>query len=162
MQKELVLEYKEYAHKSQLEDSKKNLLEAAIKATDLAYAPYSRFKVGAAVLMEDGTIFLGANLENASYPAGICAERTALSSVSVLAPGKKIKAIAVGYKNENGQNDGIVSPCGICRQTILEYEHRQKSPIAILLCNSLPDSRVVELPSVGFLLPFAFTNDSMD
>lgn len=162
MQKELKLQYQEYAHKSELSSEKQRLLEKAIDATVLAYAPYSQFRVGAAVLMEDGSVYAGANLENASYPAGICAERAALSSVSILAPNQKIKAIAVSYKNENGSNDGIISPCGICRQTIAEYEQRQNSPIAVLLCNSLPDTAVIELPSIEFLLPFTFSKESMD
>ncbi len=162
MQKELILQYKEYTHKDELASEKKRLLDAALKATELAYAPYSQFKVGAAVLMEDGTIFSGANLENASYPAGICAERAALSSASVLAPNKSIKAIAVSYRNENGSNDAIISPCGICRQTIAEYENRQPNPIEILLGNSLPDSKVIEIPSINHLLPFSFTKESMD
>ncbi|WP_447643073.1 MULTISPECIES: cytidine deaminase [Chitinophagaceae] len=162
MQKELKLQYKEYSRKDELTPEKQNLLAAAIKATDLAYAPYSEFRVGAAVLMEDGTVFSGANLENASYPAGICAERAALSSVSILAPNQTIKAIAVSYKNEKGKNDGIISPCGICRQTIAEYEQRQKSPIDILLCNSLPGTPVIELPSIEFLLPFTFSKENMD
>ncbi|MFT4203407.1 MAG: cytidine deaminase [Chitinophagaceae bacterium] len=162
MQKELVLHYKEYAHKNELGDDEQKLLDAAIGATDVAYAPYSQFRVGAAVLMEDGVVFSGANLENASYPAGICAERAALSLASVLAPSQKIKAIAVSYKNGNGKNDGLISPCGICRQTIAEYENRQKSPIAVLLCNSLPDSHVLAFPSIDSLLPFSFTKESMD
>lgn len=162
MQKELVLQYNEYNHKSELEPEKMALLDKAVEATSLSYAPYSQFKVGAAVLMEDGTVFSGANLENASYPATICAERAALSSVSILAPNKKIKAIAVSYKNEKGKNDGIISPCGVCRQTIAEYENRQNSPIGILLCSSQPDSKVIEIPTINFLLPFSFTKESMD
>jgi len=162
MQKEFLLQYKEYAHKNELDGESQNLLEAAIRAIDLAYAPYSQFKVGAVVLMENGAVYSGANLENASYPAGLCAERVVLSSVSVLAPNMKIRAIAISYRNEAGQNEGIISPCGICRQTIAEYENKQGAPISILLCNSLPDSKVIELPSIGTLLPFMFTKESMD
>lgn len=162
MQKELTLNYTEYLHKSELDPEKKKLVDQALSSTELAYVPYSQFRVGAAILMEDGTIYAGANIENASFPAGICAERAALSSVSMLAPQKKIKTIAVSYINENGQNEGIISPCGICRQVIAEYQERQGTPISILLSNSLPDSKVIELPSIEFLLPFMFTKESLD
>ena len=161
MKKKIVLAYKEYENKSQLSEQKQVLLEKALSATQLAYAPYSQFKVGSAILLEDGEVICGANIENASFPAGICAERAALSSVSALAPNKKIKAIAVSYVNENGKNNAIISPCGVCRQVISEYEHRQNMPIEILLFSSLPDSRVIEIPSIEVLLPFSFTKDNL-
>ncbi|PZP42130.1 MAG: cytidine deaminase [Pseudopedobacter saltans] len=162
MQKELLLQYQEYNNKEELNDPKKALLDQAIFATKLAYAPYSKFRVGAAVLMEDGRMISGANIENASFPAGICAERAALSSVSSLAPNVKILSIAVSYINDNGQNESIISPCGICRQVISEYQQRQGSPISILLSNSLPSSKVIEIPSIEALLPFMFTKASLD
>src|SRR5450631_892536 len=102
------------------------LLSEARKATQYAYAPYSRFRVGAAAKLANGKTVIGTNQENASYPAGICAERVLLSSVSSQYPGIAIEAIAVTYQNENGHSDRPISPCGICRQSLQEYEHRLK------------------------------------
>src|SRR5580693_1220840 len=96
------------------------LLNEARKATRFAYAPYSRFRVSAVAGLANGKIISGTNQENASYPAGICAERVLLSSASSQYPGVAIETIAISYENENGGSRNPISPCGICRQSLQE------------------------------------------
>lgn len=130
------------------------LIEAATKATGKAYAPYSKFKVGAAILLHDGTIRTGANHENASFPAGVCAERAVLSGLDMGL--EKVTAMAVAYKTE-GDFQQPLSPCGICRQTILEVQLHQQSPIALYMTS--PDGRVIMVEDARYLLPFYFSNE---
>ncbi len=130
------------------------LLQAARKATQDAYAPYSRFRVAAAARLENGQLVTGSNQENASFPAGICAERVLLSAVSAQWPGVPIRAIAITYLNELGKSDHPASPCGICRQSLQEYEQRFKSPIRLILAGQEGPIHIVN--QSGFLLPFAF------
>ena len=99
----------------------KNLMEEAIKAAKMAYAPYSKFSVGAALLMEDNSIISGNNQENAAYPSGMCAERVAIWKAGSSYPNKKVKKIAITAVSSNKQLDKPVGPCGACRQTLLEY-----------------------------------------
>ncbi len=145
--------------KIKLSDAIQNLISRAEEATEKAYAPYSHFRVGASVLLEDGTILTGANHENAAYPAGVCAERAALSNLDMNETSKKVKAIAVTYRSHEGHGKPI-SPCGICRQTILEVQQWQSSPIAIYMCS--PNGQVVMLDDAGFLLPFSFGSEYLD
>jgi cytidine deaminase len=135
------------------------LLLKAQKATKNAYAPYSSFLVAAVAKLSNGKLIIGTNQENASFPAGICAERVLLSSVSSQYPGEVISSIAISYKNENGQNDHPISPCGICRQSLLEYEHRMKSPIRLILGGM--EGRIYVVPKAALLLPLAFTADEI-
>ena len=140
-----------------LEDSM--LLRKAQKATEYSYAPYSKFRVGAVAKLSDGKIVSGANQENASFPAGICAERVLLSSVSSLHSNAHIETIAISYKNENGKSDHPISPCGICRQSLQEYEQRMKSPIRLILGGM--EGEIYILPNAAILLPLAFTSDEL-
>lgn len=128
------------------------LMERAIAAASRAYAPYSRFQVGAALLLVDGSITEGNNQENASFPAGICAERTALHYALATNPSAVVKAIAIAVPQVKG--DEPVSPCGICRQALLEQETRQGSPLRVLLGTS--SGWVVEVPRAADLLPLHF------
>ncbi|RYZ53090.1 MAG: cytidine deaminase [Sphingobacteriales bacterium] len=132
------------------------LIVSATEATAKAYAPYSHFKVGAAVLLEDGSVLLGSNHENAAYPAGVCAERAALSVLDMNDKTHRVKAIAVTYLggDEHGKP---ISPCGICRQTILEVQQWQDHPIAVYMCN--PDGEVIMIEDAGYLLPFSFGSE---
>jgi cytidine deaminase len=139
-----------------LSDEIQQLIAKAEGATNKAYAPYSHFKVGAAVLLEDGTILTGANHENAAYPAGVCAERAALSNLEMNEKAKKVKAIAVTYLSQEEYGKPI-SPCGICRQTILEVQQWQSSPIAIYMCSA--SGEVITLDNAEFLLPFSFGSE---
>lgn len=143
---------------NQLPAAERELAQAAFDAAKtLAYAPYSEFKVGAAVLLENGAIIKGSNQENAAFPAGICAERVALSAVSVLHPGETILMIAIAYQKENlseAMAHTVLSPCGTCRQTIAEYIARQHKSIALLLCSAT--GSVYRIENAMQLLPFSF------
>lgn len=135
------------------------LLAEAQQACDRAYAPYSNFYVGAAVLLADGTVVLGSNQENAAYPSGLCAERTAIFSASVNYPGQLITAIAVTARRANEMTFVPAAPCGACRQVLLEYEARQQQPIRLILPGL--DRMVCVVPSVATLLPLQFTKENL-
>ena len=132
----------------------KNLMEEAIKAAKMAYAPYSKFSVGAALLMEDNSIISGNNKENAAYPSGMCAERVAIWKAGSSYPNKKVKKIAITAVSSNKQLDKPVGPCGACRQTLLEYEVNQKEDMEILFMGEI--GNVVKTNSIASLLPFSF------
>jgi cytidine deaminase len=135
------------------------LLGEAKIATRLAYAPYSGFRVSAVAKLQNGKTIAGTNQENASFPVGICAERVLLSAVSSAYPGIAIETIAVTYDGDGVKSDHPISPCGICRQSLHEYEQRQKSPIRLILSGN--QGKVYIISKAGFLLPLAFTADSM-
>ena len=130
------------------------LLSEARAVTQFAYAPYSNFNVGATARLVNGEIVTGTNQENASYPAGICAERVLLSSASSQYPGIAIEAMAISYHNLKGRSDKPVSPCGICRQTLTEFQQRTQHPIRIILSGMEGPVQVIE--NAEFLLPFCF------
>ena len=131
-----------------------HLMKAAQKAILNAYAPYSNFQVGAALLLENGTIVTGNNQENAAYPSGMCAERVAIWNASSQFPGIAIKKIAITVKSKLKQVSKPVSPCGACRQTLLEYEVNQKTPIEVFFTGEV--GVVIKAHSLSDLLPFAF------
>ena len=132
----------------------KSLLDAARKATYRSYSPYSGFSVGAAVLLDDGTIVEGSNQENSSYPQGICAERTAIFYAGSRYPDKKILALCIAARGTDGSFTTLpVTPCGGCRQALLESECRQKSPIKVLLYGL---DEIYIISSAQQLLPLAF------
>jgi cytidine deaminase len=135
------------------------LLKEARKATRFAYAPYSRFRVSAVAGLANGKIISGTNQENASYPAGICAERVLLSSASSQYPGVAIETIAISYENENGGSRHPISPCGICRQSLQEYERRMKHRIRLILSGQ--EGKVYVINEASSLLPLAFTGDEL-
>ena len=132
----------------------KNLMEAAIQAAKNAYAPYSGFSVGAALLMEDNSIITGNNQENAAYPSGMCAERVAIWKAGSSYPNKKVKKIAITAISSNKKLDKPVGPCGACRQTLLEYEVNQKEAMEIFFMGEM--GNVVKANSIASLLPFSF------
>ncbi len=136
-----------------------HLLDEAHKATRHAYAPYSKFNVGAAVLLNNGKVVIGANQENASYPVGVCAERVAITSASAQFPGVKVKAVAISAKAKRGKTDNPVAPCGICRQTILEYELLHQQNIELVLQGETGD--IYWIPSAKTLLPLFFSHDNL-
>jgi len=135
------------------------LLQDARSVTQHAYAPYSHFRVGAAAKLANGLRITGTNQENASFPAGICAERVLLSTVSSLYPDVPIQTVAVSYFNENGPSHRPISPCGICRQSFQEFEQRTGVPIRLILGGQ--EGKIYIIPQAGWLLPFAFTSDEM-
>jgi cytidine deaminase len=131
----------------------KKLIEAARDATKTAYAPYSGFKVGAAILLGNGEVITGNNQENAAYPSGMCAERTVLYFAGANFPGIEVIAIAVSAWHEGDFVNLPVSPCGSCRQVLLETQLRQKKPIRLLMDGS-KTIRIIE--DASHLLPFPF------
>src|SRR5215471_21245721 len=116
--------YTVYDSIEELPNAESGLLKRAKEATGNSFAPYSHFYVGAAAELNNGTIVTGSNQENASFPVGICAERVLLSSISSQYPNIPIKMIAISYKSDDVKSDHPVAPCGICRQTLQEYEQR--------------------------------------
>jgi cytidine deaminase len=152
--KEFKVTYEEYASDAELDPADRELLTKAREVTAHAYAPYSHFRVGAAARLVTGEVITGTNQENASFPVGICAERVLLSTAASLYPGTPIHAIAVSYFNEQGPADRPISPCGICRQSLQEFETRTKMPIRLILGGQTGPVYVV--PGSGSLLPLAF------
>jgi cytidine deaminase len=157
--KQLILEYEEYASDSELSAEDAVLLAKARETTGHAYAPYSRFRVGAAARLDNGQVITGTNQENASFPAGICAERVLLSTAASLFPGVPIESIAISYVNERGPADRPISPCGICRQSLREFETRTQRPIRLILGGQT--GHVYVIPDTGSLLPLAFVADDL-
>jgi cytidine deaminase len=158
-QKEFSVKYEEYDSARELRAADAALLNLAHTATKDAYAPYSRFRVGAAARLTNGEVITGTNQENASFPVGICAERTLLSVAGSLYPGMPIETLAVSYHSERGNSDRPISPCGICRQSLQEFEQRTGRPIRIVLGGE--SGKVIVLQGSNTLLPFAFTNDEL-
>lgn len=139
---------------NELSENDAQLIEAAKMATNHSYAPYSKFSVGAAVRLSDETIVSGNNQENAAYPSGLCAERVALFYANAQHPELSVNAIAIAARNEQGEFTKIpVSPCGACRQVLIESEKRFKHPIRILLFGT---EEIYEIACVKDLLPLTF------
>ena len=136
----------------------KSLIDAAKEATSNAYAPYSHFHVGAALLLENGEIITGNNQENAAYPSGLCAERTAVFYANAEYPDQKIEAMAVATFYNGQFTTDLVSPCGSCRQVLLEVESRFNSPVKILLYKN---GEVYMADSMSSLMPLSFTKDAL-
>lgn len=126
----------------------------AQQARENAYAPYSSFKVGAALELETGEVIFGNNQENAAYPSGLCAERVAIYHAGAVYPHMTVKYMAITVKSLNHTVDKPTPPCGACRQALAEYESNQKTPIAIYFMGET--GKVVKANSVQDLLPFIF------
>lgn len=138
----------------ELDKEDAQLLSEARKVTKFAYAPYSNFRVGAFARLINGQTVSGTNQENASYPAGICAERTLLSTASSLFPGIGIEAVAIAYHNIIGKSDVPISPCGICRQSFVEFQQRTGNPIRLILSGL--EGQVQVMDNAADLLPLVF------
>ena len=152
-------QYEVYDSIDELSNEDAWLLNEAREVTQNAYAPYSNFHVGAVAKLSNGEIVAGTNQENASYPVGICAERVLLGSAATLYPGISIDTIAVSYEGQEIKSDHPISPCGMCRQSLLEYETRVNTPIRLILAGQ--QGKVYVLKTARFLLPFAFTKEEM-
>lgn len=153
----ITIEY-QFAQLSELSEEEQTLIEKAKMATRNSYANYSHFNVGAACLLADGQIIIGANQENAAFPSGLCAERTAVFAAQANHPELSIKTLAIAAKNENGFLKDPISPCGACRQVILEIEDRYKQPVRILLYGT---EGIYCFNSIKDLLPFSFVDANM-
>ena len=143
-----------YSSETELSPEDLRLLQTARKAREGAYAPYSGFKVGAAVLLESGEIVIGNNQENASYPSGLCAERVAVFQAGARFPDVRIISIAITATGRVAPLEIPAAPCGNCRQSMLEYEAGQGEPIRILMQGGA--GVIYECPSVASLLPLGF------
>jgi cytidine deaminase len=138
----------------ELNEEDSQMLTEARNVTKYAYAPYSKFRVGAFARLINGQTLSGTNQENASYPAGICAERTLLSTASSLFPGIGIETIAISYNNTRGRSDTPISPCGICRQSLVEFQERTNTIIRLILSGL--EGKVLVIENAANLLPLVF------
>jgi cytidine deaminase len=143
----------------ELSQKEQQLVVLAREMTEKAYAPYSEFFVGAAVLLENGEILTGSNQENGAYPSGLCAERVAAFAASAMFPGVTMKTIAVSANSTRLKLDEPVSPCGACRQVLLEYEILQDAPIRVLLAKE--DGKILIVEKVHDLLPLSFSGKAL-
>lgn len=151
------LSYRIYALDELPEESRK-LVDAALEATQRSYAPYSHFYVGAAVMLDNGIIVTGNNQENVAFPSGLCAERTALFYANAQYPEVPVKALAIVARDSSGKvTEAPISPCGACRQVMLETENRFGKPMQILLASA---EEVIVVERASALLPLAFSDIS--
>jgi cytidine deaminase len=157
--KELRIFVYEYQTVWELPAADQKLVLAAREAAKHAYAPYSGFHVGAALLLANGEIVTGNNQENAAYPVGLCAERVALFHAHSNYPAEAVKVLAVTAFNKHGIINEPVKPCGSCRQALVETEVRYKEPMRIILDGN---DKVQVFEGIGNLLPFAFRPESLD
>lgn len=146
-----------YDHEECNEIIKKLVNEAKI-ATSRAYAPYSAYHVGAAVLLKNGMILSGNNQENAAFPSGLCAERTTLFYANAQYPEVPIEAIALIAYHEGDFTEDICTPCGSCRQVLVEIENRFEQPVRIIMCSK---DKVYEVESIKSLLPLSFGKEAL-
>lgn len=159
--KEITIEsnFLSFESKEELPNDIGLLMDEAIEAREKAYAPYSKFKVGAAILLENGKVITGSNQENASYPSGLCAERTAIYYAGAKFPKSKILKMAVTASSQNQETSKPIPPCGACRQAISEYEVKQNSPIEIYFMGKTGE--VLKSESLANLLPFVFKKSAL-
>jgi len=146
--------YDVYNSSDDLNAADAHLVKEAREITKAAYAPYSKFKVGAVARLSNDELVIGTNQENASYPVGICAERVLLSAAATMHPNVAIDTIAISYDNTKGKSDRPISPCGMCRQSLVEYEERMNQPIRLILCGL--QGKVFVIEKANALLPLSF------
>ena len=153
MREELKLVYEIFDSSDALNEEDKKLVNEARAITSNAYAPYSNFFVGAAALLTNGQIIKGSNQENASYPVGTCAERVLLGTAAVMYAGMPIKTMAISYDNKNGESNHPISPCGMCRQALKEFEDRTGNFMRLILTGKT--GKVIILDKAVSLLPLS-------
>lgn len=154
MKKEFKFSYHHLASAEELNEDQKKAMDAAEKATQKAYAPYSKFKVGASLLLNDDTLVLGSNQENKAYPTGLCAERVALFSYGAQQNNQGIKILAIACAGDLINPDEFFTPCGGCRQAMAEYTDMQDKPFEVIMKNG--DGSILVFEGVHQLLPFIF------
>lgn len=148
----------QYCQFDELSEEDQELVSMAREATQNSYAKYSRFYVGAALRLQDGRIVRGANQENAAFPSGLCAERTAIFAAQANYPEQPIIALAIAARNDHGFTQEPVTPCGSCRQVMLEIEDRYQSPVRMLLYGT---RGIYVLKSTRDLMPLCFVDENM-
>ncbi len=154
MQKEYTIGFTAIESYDHLDETEKKLFDTAQKFREIAYAPYSNFTVGCAILLENGEIISGSNQENAAYPSGLCAERTTIFWIGANFPDVKIKKLFVIGAPREAISSVPIPPCGACRQSILEYEAKQKDEIEIYFASL--GGAIFKTKSIRDLLPFSF------
>jgi len=152
--KEIIIKYSETDQITDLVNEDRQLLEKAGEAALRAYAPYSGFRVGAALKLGNGIIIDGNNQENAAYPSGLCAERVAIFSASAQYPGEIVECIAITINTDDKKVVKPVPPCGACRQVIAEYEHKQGRSIRIIYAGET--GHIIQVDGIENLLPMTF------
>ena len=155
----MTISYEVFSDISELSPEDAILLQSARKATGNAYAPYSHFNVAATARMESGQLLSGTNQENASFPAGICAERVLLAAVSAVYPNEPVDALAISYKGDRDNSNRPLAPCGICRQSLAEFELRFKRPIRLILGGM--EGEIFVFTSARDLLPLDFSKEDL-
>lgn len=153
VEKEIKISFDEYKSIDELEAEDRELVEAAIGAVNGAYAPYSHFHVGAAVRMSNGQIVTGSNQENAAFPSGICAERTAMFSAGARFPDKDIRSIAIAGGVHGILSEQPATPCGACRQVMAQYQTKAGKPMSVIMTGK---SRIWKFHKVDDILPLIF------
>jgi cytidine deaminase len=151
--------YRVYNSSGELPEAQQELLNKAKEITAQAHAPYSNFQVGAVARLMNGEIVAGSNQENASFPVGLCAERVLLATVSSLYPKVALETVAISYKSAHHKSDHPIAPCGICRQSLQEFESRTGHPVQLVLGGLTGPVYVID--SVRRLLPLAFTSEEL-
>ena len=149
----LAINYEEYSSIEEMDPKDQALVREAIEAQKGSYAPYSRFNVGAAVLLEDGTVVRGANQENAAYPSGLCAERTAMFAAGANHPGKAMVSLAIVGGFGHSLAPTPCSPCGACRQVMAEYQTLSGKPMSVIMFGT---DKAWKFSRVDDILPFIF------
>jgi cytidine deaminase len=156
----LIFAYYRFNQISELDNDDQIMVDQAFEALKGSYSPYSNFKVGAAVLLENGQIVLGANQENAAYPSGLCAERVAMFAAKSQFPDVAVISLAIAVDSEIVQIKSPAAPCGACRQSLLEYELNQDSLIPVILATKEKGVLIVE--SVQSMLPLFFDKTNLE
>ncbi|WP_353084985.1 cytidine deaminase [Flavobacterium sp.] len=151
--------FKVFEDQTQLPENIQSLVQQAIEIRKKAYAPYSHFRVGTAIALDNGKIVLGSNQENAAYPSGLCAERVAIYQAGAIYPEAKIVTIAISAASDSNPTLTPIPPCGSCRQSIAEYEFKQDAPIEIYFMGE--SGEVYRSNSINNLLPLSFNSTSL-
>ena len=154
MEKKISIEYTEHKDWTELNQSDQQLVKAAEGVLESAYAPYSKFKVGAALLLSNGEVVCGSNQENIAYPSGLCAERVALFYAGANYPNEMVETLCVVAKGDLVDVEAILSPCGGCRQVMVETESRQKRAYRVIMVSQ--NGTIIVFNSATDLLPLAF------
>ncbi|HDP54422.1 MAG TPA: cytidine deaminase [Bacteroidetes bacterium] len=153
--KSLSFSFTEYATITELPEKYMKLAHQAIEATKASYSPYSEFAVGAALLLTNGEVILGSNQENGAYPSGMCAERVALFYAGTAYPNVPVEALAIAANSKGKPVAEPISPCGACRQVMIETQNIGKRPYKVIMVGA---NRVIVVDDASFLLPFTFSN----
>ncbi|MDB5020202.1 MAG: cytidine deaminase [Pedobacter sp.] len=158
-EQKFIINYLQYDNIGQLDEADRILCQKAELALDTSYSPYSKFRVGTAVSLSDGEIFMGSNQENVAYPSGLCAERVALYSIGANRPDAVIRSIAITAQTDSFEINKPVTSCGGCLQVMAEFEQRQGSEIDILFY--CLNGEILKVRGVQSLLPFAFVENRL-